>query len=58
MRPFPELMKNTKLGLAGFAGCLVAWSVSEVLRFGYFVVLGSRGEVSAGLKWLRYVLRC
>jgi very-long-chain (3R)-3-hydroxyacyl-CoA dehydratase len=56
MMPFPELIKEMKLGLAGYTGCLVAWSMSEVVRFGYFSKLSWSGEVGDTIKWLRYSL--
>ncbi|KAK8232557.1 tyrosine phosphatase-like protein [Phyllosticta capitalensis] len=38
-----------------WAGMLVAWSVTEVVRYGYFVcVLGRGGRVPAALVWARY----
>lgn len=56
MVPFPKLMTGTLIGQWGFAGCLICWSLSEVLRFGYFVVLLTSGGVPGGLKWLRYAV--
>ena len=32
---------------------LIAWSVTEVIRYGFFV-FNLRGEVPAALTWLRY----
>ncbi|KAK7530950.1 tyrosine phosphatase-like protein [Phyllosticta citribraziliensis] len=38
-----------------WAGMLVAWSVTEVVRYGYFVcVLGRGGRVPGALGWARY----
>jgi len=55
MVPFPELMKGTDVGQWAFAGCLMAWSASEVLRYGYFMILLMRGDTWGWLKWLRYI---
>lgn len=56
MRRFPDLVTGTYVGRLGFAGCLVCWGLSEVLRYGYFVVLLLRGQTGDLLQWARYVL--
>ncbi len=38
---------------AFYSSMLVAWSVSEVIRYGYFV-MNLRSAVPAALTWLRY----
>jgi very-long-chain (3R)-3-hydroxyacyl-CoA dehydratase len=62
MAAFPEIVIGADgRGAAGvwpFVGCVVFWGVSEVVRYGYFVVLLVRGgDVVGWLKWLRYVCR-
>jgi len=42
-------------GPIGFAGCVVAWGVTEVIRYGYFVWReGVSPRIPAFLTWLRY----
>lgn len=41
-------------GAWGFAGCLVFWGLSEVVKYGYFTVLLVTGSTPSWLKWLRY----
>jgi very-long-chain (3R)-3-hydroxyacyl-CoA dehydratase len=58
MVAFPEIVVGGDgRGAAGvwpFVGCVVFWGVSEVVRYGYFVVLLVRGgDVMGWLKWLR-----
>ncbi|KAH7309040.1 tyrosine phosphatase-like protein [Stachybotrys elegans] len=58
MVPFPEIIVGSDgtgdVGAWGFLGCLVFWSLSEVIKYGYFVVMLSTGDTPAWLKWLRY----
>jgi len=61
MVAFPETVVGAdgRGGAAGvwpFVGCVVFWGVSEVVRYGYFVVLLVMGDAPRWLKWLRYVL--
>ena len=57
MRKFPHLVANVgNGGIWGFVGCVLAWGVSEMVRYGFFVVQVLRGEAWGWLKWLRYVL--
>jgi len=60
MVAFPEVVvgrdRGGAVGVWPFVGCVVFWGVSEVLRYGYFVVLLVTGEVPGWLKWLRYVI--
>ncbi|KAH6693346.1 phosphatase-like protein [Leptodontidium sp. 2 PMI_412] len=55
MRRFPHLVANVqKGGIWGFVGCVLAWGVSEMIRYGFFVVQIVRGEAPGWMKWLRY----
>jgi very-long-chain (3R)-3-hydroxyacyl-CoA dehydratase len=57
MAAFPEIVVGRDGdgadGVWPFVGCVVFWGVAEVVRYGYFVGLGVRGEVVGWLKWLR-----
>lgn len=57
MVAFPEIVVGTEgrsaAGVWPFAGCVVFWGVSEIIRYGYFVVMLVKGEVMGWLKWLR-----
>jgi very-long-chain (3R)-3-hydroxyacyl-CoA dehydratase len=44
-------------GELAYVSMLAAWSVTEVVRYAYFVT-GLSGEVPGFLVWLRYVLTC
>jgi very-long-chain (3R)-3-hydroxyacyl-CoA dehydratase len=59
MVAFPEIVvghdRRGAVGVWPFIGCVVFWGVSEVLRYGYFVVLLITGDTPSWLKWLRYV---
>jgi very-long-chain (3R)-3-hydroxyacyl-CoA dehydratase len=63
MVAFPEIVVGADgdgkggAGVWPFLGCVVFWGVSEVVRYGYFVVLLMTGDVTVWLKWLRYVCR-
>jgi very-long-chain (3R)-3-hydroxyacyl-CoA dehydratase len=38
-----------------FAGCVIAWGVTEIIRYGYFVWReGISGQIPSWLNWLRY----
>ncbi|KAG4444135.1 hypothetical protein IFR05_000364 [Cadophora sp. M221] len=55
MRRFPQLVANVQNGgIWGFMGCVFAWGVSEMIRYGFFVVQIVRGEALGWMKWLRY----
>lgn len=58
MAAFPEIVVgHDGRGASGawpFAGCIVFWGFSEIVRYGYFVVLLTKGDSPAWLKWLRY----
>jgi very-long-chain (3R)-3-hydroxyacyl-CoA dehydratase len=57
MVPFPELIigrdGHGASGIWGFLGCVVFWGLSELIRYGYFAVMLTAGDVPAWLKWLR-----
>lgn len=57
MVAFPKIVVGGDGGGAAgvwpFAGCMVFWGVSEIIRYGYFVVLLVKGEVMGWPKWLR-----
>jgi very-long-chain (3R)-3-hydroxyacyl-CoA dehydratase len=57
MVAFPEIVVgHDGQGFSGawpFFGCILFWGVSEVVRYGYFVVLLMMGGAPAWLKWLR-----
>jgi very-long-chain (3R)-3-hydroxyacyl-CoA dehydratase len=57
MVAFPEIVVgNDERGFSGvwpFFGCIVFWGFSELVRYGYFVALLTRGDTLAWLKWLR-----
>ena len=46
--PFPEVAR----GSVAYTTMLLAWSVTEVVRYSYFV-LALTGQVPAGVVWLR-----
>lgn len=51
---FPELMTGSLWGLSGFMGCVLAWGCSEIIRYGYFAVLLTTGNIPGWFQWLRY----
>lgn len=53
MVAFPGIVVSA--GIWPFVGCVVFWGLSEVVRYGYFVVLLTTGDAPGWLKWLRYV---
>ncbi|KAI9152038.1 Very-long-chain (3R)-3-hydroxyacyl-CoA dehydratase [Paramyrothecium foliicola] len=58
MVAFPEIIVGADgrgaSGAWGFLGCVIFWGLSEVIRYGYFVVLLTTGDAPSLLKWLRY----
>jgi very-long-chain (3R)-3-hydroxyacyl-CoA dehydratase len=48
VNPFPFLAKS-----AGYSSMLIAWSVTEVIRYSYFT-LSLSGFLPSVLSWLRY----
>ena len=58
MVAFPEIIVGSDgqgaPGVWGFLGCIVFWCLSEVIRYGYFVIMLTTGDVPGWLKWLRY----
>ena len=57
MVAFPEIVVGSDgrgaSGVWPFVGCVIFWGVSEIVRYGYFVVMLVTGEAPAWLKWLR-----
>jgi very-long-chain (3R)-3-hydroxyacyl-CoA dehydratase len=57
MVAFPEIVVgNDGQGSSGvwpFVGCIIFWGISELIRYGYFVVLLTTGDTPGWLKWLR-----
>ncbi|CAI6096528.1 unnamed protein product [Clonostachys chloroleuca] len=58
MVQFPEVIvgqaSQDSVGIWGFLGCVAFWSLSEIIRYGYFTVLLLTGDTPSWLKWLRY----
>jgi very-long-chain (3R)-3-hydroxyacyl-CoA dehydratase len=58
MRQFPGLFvghtSEAEAGRTGFIGCILAWGASEVIRYGYFVILLATKTAPKSLLWLRY----
>jgi very-long-chain (3R)-3-hydroxyacyl-CoA dehydratase len=61
MAAFPEIVVGRDgqgtFGVWPFVGCVVFWGVAEVVRYGYFVALLTKGDTPAWLKWLRWAKR-
>jgi very-long-chain (3R)-3-hydroxyacyl-CoA dehydratase len=57
MAAFPEIVIGKdgqgSSGIWPFVGCIIFWGISELIRYGYFVVLLTTGDTPAWLKWLR-----
>lgn len=57
MIQFPDLIVGSSgegaAGKWGFFGCVLFWALSEVLRYGYFVVMLITGATPQWLKWSR-----
>lgn len=56
MVKFPAIITGSNLGLLGFLGCVLPWGMSEMIRYGYFVVQLTTGDTPNWLKWLRYAI--
>lgn len=54
MAKFPEIITGNDFGLWGFVGCVLAWGLSEMIRYGFFVVQLGNGDTPNWLKKLRY----
>lgn len=48
--------KATQLGDYAYLGCVAAWGVTEVIRYGFFALTISGFGVPSWWTWLRYVL--
>lgn len=53
MSRFPWLIEELSLGKWGYIGCLLAWGMSEMIRYGFFVAQLTAGEAPSWLLWLR-----
>lgn len=57
MAAFPEIVVGHdgrgSSGVWPFVGCIIFWGSSELVRYGYFVVLLTQGDTPTWLKWLR-----
>lgn len=42
-------------GELGFIGCLVAWGITECIRYGFFALQVSGSGIPGWLTWLRFV---
>ncbi|SMQ47505.1 unnamed protein product [Zymoseptoria tritici ST99CH_3D7] len=51
VEPFPH---TTALSSPAYSSMLVAWSVTEVIRYSYFAVTLTTGGVPGWMLWLRY----
>lgn len=47
--------KSTQLGDYAYLGCVAAWGITEVIRYGFFAITLSGGSVPAWWTWLRLV---
>lgn len=54
---FPEIFVGDDgqgaVGIWGFLGCILPWGISEIIRYGFFVVQLTSGDTPNWLKWLR-----
>ena len=46
--------KSTQLGDYAYLGCVGAWGITEVIRYGFFAITLSGNSVPAWWTWLRY----
>ncbi|KAF7712609.1 Uncharacterized protein PECH_003010 [Penicillium ucsense] len=46
--------KTEQLGDYAYLGCVAAWGITEVIRYGFFAITLSGGSVPAWWTWLRY----
>jgi hypothetical protein len=51
VEPFPH---TTALSSPAYSSMLIAWSVTEVIRYSYFALTLSTGGVPDWMLWLRY----
>jgi len=57
---FPEMLRADPRNAWAYTGMMVAWGVTECVRYGYFAAFLSRGadaaKVPSWLTWMRWVL--
>ncbi|OOQ89971.1 phosphatase-like protein [Penicillium brasilianum] len=46
--------RGTQVGDYAYLGCVAAWGITEVIRYGFFAITLSGGDVPAWWTWLRY----
>ncbi|KAJ5168946.1 uncharacterized protein N7482_004540 [Penicillium canariense] len=46
--------KGAQAGDYAYMGCVAAWGITEVIRYGFFAITLSGGSVPAWWTWLRY----
>jgi very-long-chain (3R)-3-hydroxyacyl-CoA dehydratase len=46
---------STQLGDYAYLGCVAAWGITEVIRYGFFAITLSGNAVPSWWTWLRYV---
>ncbi|CEJ60800.1 hypothetical protein PMG11_09357 [Penicillium brasilianum] len=46
--------RGTQVGDYAYLGCVAAWGITEVIRYGFFAITLSGGNVPAWWTWLRY----
>ncbi|KAJ6032715.1 hypothetical protein N7540_003447 [Penicillium herquei] len=46
--------KSTQLGDYAYLGCVAAWGITEIIRYGFFAITLSGNEVPKWWTWLRY----
>ena len=48
---------SVQLGDYAYLGCVAAWGITEVIRYGFFAITLSGGSVPSWWTWLRCVLK-
>jgi very-long-chain (3R)-3-hydroxyacyl-CoA dehydratase len=46
--------EKTQLGDYAYLGCVTAWGITEIIRYGFFAITLSGNQVPAWWTWLRY----
>ncbi|KAJ5776089.1 uncharacterized protein N7511_001100 [Penicillium nucicola] len=46
--------KTTQLGDYAYLGCVAAWGITEIIRYGFFAITLSGNSVPSWWTWLRY----
>jgi very-long-chain (3R)-3-hydroxyacyl-CoA dehydratase len=47
--------QTAQLGDYAYLGCVAAWGITEIIRYGFFAITLSGGSVPSWWTWLRYV---